>query len=449
MRIKYIFLGFGLVSTISSLCGQTTIDNYIAIALSNNESIKQQNFQIQRSLLALDEAKTLFLPNVSLQGNYFLAAGGRTVDFPAGDILNPVYSTLNQLTSSTNFPQIENQTILLNPNNFYDIKLRTTYPIINQEIKYNKRIKEHQVNLQKIEVNIYKRELVKDVKTAYFKYIQATEVIKIYETALKLVEENSRINTVLFKNDKVNKTIVLRSDNEVNKYQSQNAIATQNQKSALAYFNFLLNQPLSNAISIDSIYNKPNIEFLSDTTVNKREELLKLFTAIEINKEVLGLTKSALQPKLNTFIDLGGQGFDFRVNSQTPYLFFGLAFQWDIFDGGKNKLKVKQVEMDNSILLSQTDYAETQLKLQLNNAFNAFNASLVQYEFSLLQEKTSEQFYKDMVKIYKEGQTLFIELLDAQNQLINAKLQSNIALYDAWIKASEIERANASFNIKD
>ena len=449
MKRKLILFLINLLLINQFASAQSILDEYIAQGLQNNESIKQQNFVIQKSLLALNEAKTLFLPNVSFQSNYFLAAGGRTVDFPVGDILNPVYSTLNQLTNSNNFPQIENQSILLNPNNFYDVKFRITYPIINQEIKYNKRIKEQHVSLQQIEINIYKRELIKDIKTAYYKYIQATEAIKIYETALQLVKENSRINTVLLKNDKVNRTVVLRSDNEVNKYQAQIEVAKQNQKSALAYFNFLLNQPLTKRIIIDSIYNKPAVAFLKDSSVNKREELKKLSTAKLINNEVTGLSKSALQPKLNTFIDVGNQGFDFKINRKTPYVFLGLALEWDVFTGGKNKLKIKQAEMESNIIASQTDYAESQLKLQLNNNFIAFSASLLQYDFSLLQEKTSEQFSKDIMKIYKEGQVLFIELLDAQNQLISSKLQSNIALYDAWIKVAEIERANASFTLNN
>ena len=50
--------------------------------------------------------------------------------------------------------------------------------------------------------------------------------------------------------------------------------------------------------------------------------------------------------------------------------------------------------------------------------------------------------------MYKEGIALYIELLDAQNQLVSAQLQANISLYDTLIKQAEIERANASFIIQ-
>ncbi|KAA3629032.1 MAG: hypothetical protein DWQ02_18815 [Bacteroidetes bacterium] len=72
---------------------------------SNNEQLKAQYFQLQQAEAALREAKSMYGPTVSFGAQYTLAAGGREIDFPVGDLLNPVYSTLNQLTASIIFPQ--------------------------------------------------------------------------------------------------------------------------------------------------------------------------------------------------------------------------------------------------------------------------------------------------------------------------------------------------------
>jgi len=47
-------------------------------------------------------------------------------------------------------------------------------------------------------------------------------------------------------------------------------------------------------------------------------------------------------------------------------------------------------------------------------------------------------------RLYKEGQVLYIELLDGQNQLINDQLQVSINRFDVWIRQAEVERATAS-----
>ena len=149
---------------------QTTLDSYIKTALANNETIRQQQFLLTKSVYALKEAKSLFLPAVGFNATYTLANGGRTVDIPVGDLMNPVYKTLNQLTGTTNFPQVQNQHVLLNPNNFYDAKIRTTYPLLNAEIEFNRKIKTQQHNLQQIEISLYKRELVKEREKKPFSF---------------------------------------------------------------------------------------------------------------------------------------------------------------------------------------------------------------------------------------------------------------------------------------
>jgi outer membrane protein TolC len=427
---------------------QSSLDSYIKTALNNNETVKQQQFLLTKSLYALKEAKSLFLPSVGFIGTYTLAEGGRTVDIPVGDLVNPVYETLNQLTGTNNFPQLQNQSILLNPNNFYDAKIRTTYPILNAEIEYNRKIKTQQYSLQQIEINLYKRELVKEVKNAYYKYLQACEAVTIYETALSLVEENLRVNTSLFNNQKVNRTAVVRSDNEVSKYTALLEAARQTQNNAKAYFNFMLNTDLNAEIIKDSISTIPVDLFLTDTSVAKREELGKLREALAINQNVTALAKSYKRPKLNSFVDFGSQAFDFQVNNKSLYYMAGISLEWNIFSGNKNKHKIKQAEADEEVLQSQASYIEQQLKLQLTTSNNSFKVAIAEYNAAQSQVASSQKYYNDIFRLYKEGQALFIELLDAQNQLLSAKLQLNISLFDTWIKATEIERANASFIIQ-
>lgn len=447
MKIKtFAFASFALSANLGF--SQAILDHYIQEGFTNNESIQQQHIALEKSMYALKEAKSLFLPKVVFQGDYFLAEGGRTVDFPAGDLLNSVYGTLNQLTNTNNFPQLENESILLNPNDFYDAKFRTTLPLLNTEIGYNKRIRQEQVSLQQVEVDLYKRELAKEIKQAYFKYLQTVHTIKIYESALELVNENKRINESLFNNDKVNRTVLFRADNEIARYKALLKNSRQNTNSARAYFNFLLNRNLTDSIQIDDTYRDVARAILEQSTVSQREELQKLGIASSINEQVEGLSQSFIIPKVSTFLDLGSQGFDWQFNDNNRYYFFGVSLRWELFSSGKNTYKVKQVQLENQIIQSQTDYVVNQLELHLTTAINSYRASLADYESAVTAFGTAQQYYADMQKMYKEGRALFIELLDAQNQRVQAELQLNISLFDTYIKAAEIERANATFNLK-
>lgn len=426
---------------------QSKLDGYIETGLKNNEVIKQHNFDINKSMYALKEARSLFYPTVSLNGSYTVAEGGRTIDIPIGDLMNPVYSTLNQMTNSNAFPALENQSVLINPDNFYDAKIHTTMPLLNFEIIYNERIKNQQTSLQKIELEIYKRELVKEIKIAYYKYLQSIEGIKIYQDALALVKENQRVNQSLFKNDKINRTAVLRSDNEVIRIQANLETAKQVSNNAKSYFNFLLNEKLDSNIETDNNDTLP-IDAITDNTQN-REELLKLTQVKELNETVDKLTQAHWFPTLSGFADFGFQDFDFEVNKDSRYYFAGLGLQWNIFSGNKNKYKLKQVEEDTKKISSQTDNVRQQLLLQFQVSQNNLKSALEQFYANKNQKESSKKYNDDITKLYKEGQAIYIELLDAQNQWVNAQLNTNIALYNSWIAYAELERANATFTLKN
>lgn len=446
-RAFLLLIAFGILA-VHSLKAQSKLNEYIKEALASNQSIKQQTFMLEKNIYALQEAKSMFLPNVSFLTTYTKADGGRTIDFPTGDLLNGAYATLNQLTGSNSFPTLQNQRILLNPDNFYDAKFRTSLPVLNAELIYNKRIKQQQIDLQKSEVLLYKRELVKEIKTAYFNYIKAIHAIKIYESSLRLVEEGQRINTALFNNSKVNRTAVIRSNNEVSKINAALIAANKTAESARYYFNFLLNRPLTDSILLDDMKGLPRQDYMLSDNVNSREELTKLRIVKDINSNLNGLAKSYLIPKIGTYLDLGSQAFNWKFNKQSRYYFWGVSLEWDLFSFGKNSYKIKQTQSDRQTIEAQTDYVQQQLLTELKVRQNDMQSAIAQYRSAQSQLKTAQIYYDDELKLYKEGIAIYIELLDAQNQLIDAQLNANIALFDTWIAYAAIERANASFIIQ-
>ena len=79
--------------------------------LTANLELDAAGGEVAQRLAALDQARALYLPSLDLSARYTRANGGRTIDFPVGDLLNPVYATLNQITGSARFPAVQNQEI--------------------------------------------------------------------------------------------------------------------------------------------------------------------------------------------------------------------------------------------------------------------------------------------------------------------------------------------------
>jgi outer membrane protein TolC len=170
--------------------------------------------------------------------------------------------------------------------------------------------------------------------------------------------------------------------------------------------------------------------------------------ASEINKDMTGLAKSYLVPKIGASLDVGSQAFDLKFNRQSRYYLLGVSLEWNLFTFGRNSNRIKQTTSEQQAINSQIDYVQQQLLTELEIRKTDMQSALAQYKAAQYQLKTSQTYYDDVSKLYKEGMAIYIELLDAQNQWVNAKLKSNIALFDTWISYTAIERANASFNIQ-
>jgi outer membrane protein TolC len=432
--------------------GQSEIlNNYVQEGLKNSQTLKQQNFQLQKAVFALNEAKTLFKPNINFNTTLSSAQGGRKIEIPLGDLVNPVYTTLNKLTASNSFPQIQNTSEQLVPRDFYDVRVKTTMPLINAELKYNQAIKQEQITIQQAEIQVYKRELVRDIKLAYINYLKATEAIKVYENALKILRESERVNESLIKNGSANPTVLVRTRNEIAKINAEFDAARGNQKNAAAYFNFLLNKDFTEKITLDSL-GKDGLK--SELTEGHREELDKIKTGIDINRQILGLNQSYKKFKIGASLDLGSQGRFAQIagadkNFFVPnaFVLLGISFDLPVYSFGRNQLKIKQSEMEIASLDVQLQQVRNQLDLQAELAKNSLNSAKEIYESKASQVSTAERYYRDMMRRYKEGNLNFIELLDAQTQITTAQLQQSISLYDVWIKWVELERAKASFQL--
>nr|WP_315824394.1 TolC family protein [Paraflavitalea speifideiaquila] len=138
------------------------------------------------------------------------------------------------------------------PNDFHDTRLEVTVPVVNMDLRYNRQVKEELIHTRKASIDVYRRELVKTIKQAYYQYLQAGKSVAIYNNALSLVQENLRVSEKMVNNGTATKESTLRAKTQVSQVQASLIEATNNQQNAAAYFNFLLNQPLETTVIADS-----------------------------------------------------------------------------------------------------------------------------------------------------------------------------------------------------
>lgn len=448
---KSILLGVLFLYSLPNLTIAQDLDNYIREGIKNNIVLQQKSISLKQALYSLKIAQSYYLPSSNLQGNYTTGEGGRFIPLPIGDLLNPVYSTLNQMTNSKAFPIIENEEIGFFPHDFYDVKLHTTFPIVNTDIYYNQKIQRLQVKLKEYELNLYKRELIRNIKTAYFNFLSASLEVKIYGRAIDILTENVRITQVLLQNGKGLAAYYLRSQSEKEKVIIQFNNAQNDENNGKKYFNFLLNRNLISNIdtvfAIEDFKLEKLINSLSLTNDSLREELLMLETGEKISHLSVKMNQSYITPKISCFLDLGMQNQNWKFNDKSRYYLAGFQLDFPIFNGGKNSYKIKQsvLEYKNAQLNYENNKQQFQLSNEIvkNNLFSAWHT----YQVSLHQLKSAQSYFNLIDKGYKEGVYSQIEFLDARNQLTSAELMLGINKYKVMIEIANVERETADVDL--
>lgn len=427
--------------------GQDILDEYVRYGLDNNLSLQQKQSGYQKSIEALKEARGLFYPDLSFNARYTISEGGRVIDFPAGDLLNPVYSTLNSLLASDQFPMVDNlQFRFLRPTE-HETRLRLTQPVINSDIYYNARIKKELTYFEAEDVNQYRRELTAEIKKAYYNVATTEGILSMLKDTRKLLTENVRVNKKLIENEKITIDYLYRSETELSKFDQQFQEAEKNKKIASAYFNFLLNKPLSDTIIISQPVAFP---ILSDYTadyyksaVANREELKKLENYSNISGLQVKMNQSDKLPDLFVAVDYGFQGPDYRFNKNQDYVMASAILTWNLFSGFQSRARIRQSVLEKEIADSKLDEARKQIELQVINTMNELLTAEKGITAAEARLKNAREGFRLVSRRYDEGQASLIEFIDARTTLTQAEENLIISRFSYLSCFAEFEKVTA------
>ena len=424
------------------LQAQQILETYIQEGLANNLMLKEKNASLEQSLLALKDAKSFFLPSMDFGASYTLAEGGRTIAFPVGDLLNPVYATLNKLTASSNFPQIENVSEQLLPNNFYDTRFRTTLPILNTDIKYQNQIRKEQVNWSSYQVDIYRATLIQDIRVAYFSFCAAHSSIEILKNTLQLVSQNLKDTRSLVESGKGLPASVLRAESELEQVKSMLLEAENKTVNASQYLNFLVNRPLEQSVPFEAIpLDLSQLDLMLTEDIQEQNPELRAMQSMEsIQQTLLKSGKNYWVPKISTYADLGSQGFDWSFDSQSRYLMGGLSLSVPVFQGGRNQNQIQKNIIGLESIQRQKELVNQKLSLSLQIQKNEVKTLLAGLQSAEKKLLAATAYLKLIDRGFKEGSQSLLEFIDARNQFTQAALQKTISEYKLQMALAQLER---------
>jgi outer membrane protein len=451
MLKKIIFLS--LILIITARGEDRLLDSYIKIALQNNLALQQQNFSLQKSMAALQEARGLFLPSISLNARYTRAGGGRTIEIPVGDYMNPLNRAINQIIGQPVLPEnVPNEIIPFLREKEQETKVSLFQPIFKPEIYYNYKINQDLSKIETMQRDLYKRQLIADVKTAFYTYLKTLNVLEIIERTEELLEENMRVNQKLFQNQKATKDVVYRAKSDLSLLEQEKAAAIKNINLAKAYFNFLLNRPMEediNKVSVEDLPLYPNIELIeaTDLAIKNREEIDQLDFAIDASANNVKIAKSAFLPDLIFAGDYGFQGEEYRFSKEDDFWMASVVLNWNLFRGFQDKARIQRGGLEKKRLETKKLEVSRQIQLEVREAYYNLMVSLKSIQSAQDRLNSAMKSFEIVNKKYEVGMIPQVQYLDTRNNWIQAEVNHTVTIFDYHIRQAEFERVVALYDL--
>jgi outer membrane protein TolC len=441
-----------LLCLVVRLHGQDPLlENYIEEGLKNNLALRQKEFSFRRSMAALNEARGMFLPSVGIEARYTRAGGGRIIDIPIGDLMNPVYGTLNTILGAFGQPppfptDLPNEHIPFLREHEQETKVRVVQPVFQPVLWYNAKIRRALSDIESLARDAYARQLAAEIQTAYYNVLKTERVAALLRQTGILVKEHVRVTESLFNNGKASQAAVFRARAEVPVLAQEQAGAEKNRALAAAYFNFLLNRPLDAKVETE-FPGAPQVSWTGaeaeSLAVSQREELKQLRRAVDLMGSKVGLSAASMLPGLAAVVDWGFWDEEYRFTRQTDYWTASVVATWNLFNGFQDKSKIDQAKLERREKQAELESVETQIRLQAKEAFASLNVAHLSAQAAMERLSAARKFFDLTEKKYREGMAPQIELIDARNTLTQAEVNEAVCKVDVFIRVAELEKAMA------
>ena len=423
---------------------QAIIDGYVQAGLTSNLALSNQDIEVDKSRAALAAARARFFPEVALAARYTRAEGGRQIDLPVGQLLNPVYQTLNELLlangGTARFSAISDQSIPLQLPREQDTRITLRQPLYAPAITAGLAAAQASLGAAGYTRDAYRRELRRDISIAYLEWLKARNGAEILAASEATLAENLRVNQSLYDNGKGTHDAVLRARAEWLDVQQQQREAGNGAEQARSYVNFLLNRPLTEPLETPASGSAP--ETAADVgspaaATQPRPELLAVEAAERAAAAQLRAAHAARRPSLALGIDAGTQGVDYATGRNYDFVTGSVVLNWTLFDAGARAAAVSQARLASRQLANQREQLSARIGLEQQQAADRLRSAQDSLATAEARASAARAAFAIASKRRDAGMAGQLEFLDARSEMTGAELNRNLTYFTLLERQAE------------
>lgn len=285
-----------------------------------------------------------------------------------------------------------------------------------------------------------KQEIFFGVVRSYFGVIVARERVRVAEDAVREAEAQVRRIQDFFEHGQVVRSDLLAAQVQQLEFSQQLVDAQGRYHTAQVAFQTALGRPTPPYPEPDR--NIPNLlisldplEKYATEALGHRPDVAMLREDLRVARLRLREAQARFLPRLDAFSSYGVSGRGWESGSSDYTL--GMALSWDLYDG-KRFPGIAQARALVAGAEAQLQEAEDQVRLQVADAYEAFQAAQERLKMSqkaVAQAREALRIVKDR---YAEGLTTITEVLRAETAYRKAQWMELGARYDHVVGYSEL-----------
>ena len=388
-----------------------TLDDCIRIGLENNQSLKINRYETDRSVSQAKSNIGMVLPVVNF------SVSGRSSNL-AGTGWNDGYSS--SLTLSQN---------IWDGGAWWNTLKSAKVAQDAASIQY-----------ESYEVNT-----VYQIKAAYYNYLSTQQLLDVYRENLTTSEYQHQLTLERFKLGAASQNDTLRTRVNIERARLQIVNGEVDLQSRSRNLNIILgreaNDPLVLAEPVWQAVVVPEVEQIMDEVLASNQSLKLL----EQNKEIMSynvkIARSGYMPSLGMSASYGNNGataFGDVFGESTSTKSAGLSLSWNLFNGTRTSRGVEQGKINAKLAMENYDLSERNLRKELAQTLEQMDALNESVTISQLILTASEQDLLLAQEQYKIGSLSILDVLritasyeDAKSNLI--RTQHNLKVAEAGL----------------
>jgi outer membrane protein len=431
-------------------------------ALAANLELRAGAAGVQQRVAALDRARAHYLPVLDFDARYSVADGGRTIEFPVGDLLNPVYETLDDLLVQSGqapaFPRVKNQEINLLQSQEQNTRLVLAQPIYEPRLAPAVELTRQDLNRVEADLSGLRARVIRDTKQAYYEWLAAQQQALVLEATLELAKANLAVNESLYRNGRITRDLVYRAEADLLEIEQNRLAALSRVKIAQSYVNLLRDYSLSAPLPAAAIDEATVERFrgrlirrlagrrldapvMQQVATERRAEIQGLDAAIAGSLAQQDLARAAFKPTLAVGAEAGIQGEDYGLGTDERYVLASIVLRWNAFRGGADQAALAEARALTEQLRATRDLATQQVRLQVERALEQLEVADASLGTAQKRAQAAEAGFRIAARKRDLGQINQADFIDSRRTLTDAQLNLNRVRTEFLGRLAELEFA--------